>query len=115
MGMLIGLHFQLVRTKVLGEVWTASGEEPLPRKKKWCTSIVSGFSSNAFTTGNPFLGTKLLGFSIGRGLGAMKGLKVTPSVLHSRFRGQNTWNCVGKKLRGEKKIPKLIVKLSRMR
>ena len=29
-----------------------------------------------FTTGNPFLGTKLLGFSIGRGSGAPKGLKV---------------------------------------
>ena len=28
-----------------------------------------------FTTGNPFLGTKLLGFSIGRGSGALKGLK----------------------------------------
>ena len=27
-----------------------------------------------FTTGNPFLGTKLLGFSIGRGSGALKGL-----------------------------------------
>ena len=34
---------------------------------------------NPFTTGNPFLnpflGTKLLGFSIGRGSGALKGLK----------------------------------------
>ena len=30
---------------------------------------------NPFTTGNPFLGTKSLGFSIGRGLGARKGLK----------------------------------------
>ena len=29
---------------------------------------------NPFTTGNPFLGTKLLGFSIGRGSGALKGL-----------------------------------------
>ena len=27
-----------------------------------------------FTTGNPFLGTKLLGFRIGRGSGALKGL-----------------------------------------
>ena len=27
-----------------------------------------------FTTGNPFWGTKLLGFSIGRGSGALKGL-----------------------------------------
>ena len=31
---------------------------------------------NPFTTGNPFLGTKLLGFSIGRGSGALKGLTV---------------------------------------
>ena len=30
---------------------------------------------NPFTTGNPFLGTKLLGFSIGRGSGALKGLR----------------------------------------
>ena len=29
---------------------------------------------NPFTTGNPFWGTKLLGFSIGRGSGALKGL-----------------------------------------
>ena len=28
---------------------------------------------NPFTTGNPFLGTKLLGFNIGRGSGALKG------------------------------------------
>ena len=28
---------------------------------------------NPFTTGNPFLGTKLLGFIIGRGSGALKG------------------------------------------
>ena len=27
-----------------------------------------------FTTGNPFLGTKLLGFSIGKGSGVLKGL-----------------------------------------
>ena len=26
-----------------------------------------------FTTGNPFLGTKLLGYSIGRGSGSLKG------------------------------------------
>ena len=32
---------------------------------------------NPFTTGNPFLGTKLLGFSIGRGSGALKGLRWT--------------------------------------
>ena len=29
---------------------------------------------NPFTTGNPFLGTQLLGFSIGRGSGALEGL-----------------------------------------
>ena len=29
---------------------------------------------NPFTTGNPFLGTKLLGFSMWRGSGALKGL-----------------------------------------
>ena len=29
---------------------------------------------NPFTTGNPFLGTQLLAFSIGRGSGALKGL-----------------------------------------
>ena len=29
---------------------------------------------NPFTTGNPFLGTKLLGFSVWRGSGALKGL-----------------------------------------
>ena len=36
-----------------------------------------GATLNPFTTGNPFLGTKLLGFSRGRGSGALKGL--TPS------------------------------------
>ena len=29
---------------------------------------------NPFTTENPFLGTKLLGFNVGRGSGALKGL-----------------------------------------
>ena len=29
---------------------------------------------NPFTTGNPYWGTNLLGFSIGRGSGALKGL-----------------------------------------
>ena len=28
---------------------------------------------NTYTTGNPFLGAKLLGISIGRGFGALKG------------------------------------------
>ena len=32
-----------------------------------------------FTTGNPFLGTKLLGFSIERGSGALKGLTASAS------------------------------------
>ena len=33
-----------------------------------------GAALNPFTTGNPFLGTKLPGFSVGRGSGAVKGL-----------------------------------------
>ena len=33
------------------------------------------FLLNPFTTGNPFLGTKLLGFSVGRGSGVLKGLR----------------------------------------
>ena len=32
---------------------------------------------NPFTTGNPFLATNLLGFSMGRGSGALKGLIFT--------------------------------------
>ena len=39
---------------------------------------------NPFTTGNPFLETKLLGFSIGRGLGALKGLR-SPTTLPRIF------------------------------
>ena len=35
---------------------------------------------NPFTTGNPFLGAKLLGFSIGRGSGALKGLRAVTSA-----------------------------------
>ena len=35
---------------------------------------VDSESHDPFTTGNPFLGTNLLGFSIGRGSGALKGL-----------------------------------------
>ena len=52
---------------------------------QWCFSPPLGKSlnimeklkacRNPFTTGNPFLGTKSLGFSIGRGSGALKGLK----------------------------------------
>ena len=40
-------------------------------------ALVSEETGSAFcplTTGNPFLGTKLLGFSVGRGSGALKGL-----------------------------------------
>ena len=33
---------------------------------------------NPFPTGDPLLGTKLLGFSIGRGLGALKGFVLIP-------------------------------------
>ena len=42
---------------------------------------------NPFTTGNPVLGTKLLGFRIGRGSGDPKGL--TPLQLETRFLGGN--------------------------
>ena len=37
---------------------------------------------NPLTTGNPFLGTKLLGVSIGRGLGALKGSRQPPHSEH---------------------------------
>ena len=40
----------------------------------WCHSREFLCGLNPFTTGKPFLGTKLLGFSIGRGSGALKGL-----------------------------------------
>ena len=43
---------------------------------------------HAFTTGNPSLGTKLLGFSIGRGLGALKGLTRTLICRAVRQRGR---------------------------
>ena len=38
-----------------------------------------GGGVNPFTTGNPFLATKLLGFSTGRGSGALKGLNTASS------------------------------------
>ena len=38
--------------------------------------ISDDFGINAFTTRHPFLGTRVLGFSIGRGLGAIKGFGV---------------------------------------
>ena len=41
-----------------------------------------------FTTENPFLRTKLFGFSIGRGSGALKGLRVIPRT-GSTFFGPN--------------------------
>ena len=42
------------------------------QKKK--SSVLGEVLLNPFTSGNPFLGTKLLGFSLGRGSGALKGL-----------------------------------------
>ena len=39
---------------------------------------------NPFTTGNPFLGTKLLGLSIARGSGALKGFNATPAGYESQ-------------------------------
>ena len=39
---------------------------------------------NPFTTGNPFLGTKLLGSSIGRGSGALKGLSPPEGVVNKK-------------------------------
>ena len=42
-----------------------------------CESTSLCFS---FTTGNPFLGTKLLGFSMGRGSGALNGLILRPRL-----------------------------------
>ena len=43
----------------------------LPQRHRFQDDLIL----NPFTTGNPFLGTKLLGFSIGRGSGALKGDK----------------------------------------
>ena len=47
------------------------------------TSVVWDRGLNPFTTGNPFLGTKLLGFRIGRGVGALKGLS-SPKLRNPR-------------------------------
>ena len=52
-----------------------------------------------FTTGNPFLGTKLLAYSIGRGSGALKGLSsphfhvfsYTSCVDLSQLHSQSSW------------------------
>ena len=65
---------------------TAGGVGARDDRGLWCTSFwlkrflndVSPFILallNPFTTENPFLGTKLLEFNIGRGSGALKGLK----------------------------------------
>ena len=43
--------------------------------------FVNSYFVNPFTTGNPFLGTKLLGFSIGRGSGALKGLSAVRDLI----------------------------------
>ena len=54
-------------------------------KVYWCCCLklrATPFKvQRTITTGNPFLGTKLLGFSIGRGLGALKGSSLTADVL----------------------------------
>ena len=45
-------------------------------KLAWDDSKVApGPPLNPFTSGNPFLGTKLLGFSTGRGSGALKRIR----------------------------------------
>ena len=44
------------------------------------TEILVEVPLNPFTTGNPFSGTKLLGFSIGRGSGALKGVNDTTGL-----------------------------------
>ena len=49
----------------------------------WGSSI---WELNAFTTGNPFLGTKLLGFSVGRGSGAVKGLSNLPKPIWGKLK-----------------------------
>ena len=49
------------------------------------------YSINSQTTGNPFLGTKLLGFSIGRGLGAPKGfIRIEWSLIARRGGGHKS-------------------------
>ena len=44
--------------------------------------ISQRYGVNPFTTGNPFLGKKLLGFNIGRGSGALQGLR-SPEIQFS--------------------------------
>ena len=61
---------------------------PVQFKVKFSATFFLGLNAlNPFTTGNPFLGTKLLGFSIGRGSGALEGL-TTPFTFE---RGVTTW------------------------
>ena len=43
-----------------------------------CREIIKAAVINTFTTGSPFLGTTLLGYSIGRGSGALK--------VHSKYK-----------------------------
>ena len=45
---------------------------------------------NPSTTGNPFLGTKLLGFNIGRDSGALEGLRPFP---RTDLRGKQEKKC----------------------
>ena len=58
----------------------------ITRKNEKTRSAVRNLSFNAFTTGNPLSGTKLLGFSIGRGFGALKGLLNARSVIGNNKR-----------------------------
>ena len=55
---------------------------------------MTGALLNPFTTGNPFLGTKLLGISIGRGLGALKELiivRIMPFLFFFALNNVYTW------------------------
>ena len=52
---------------------------------------------NPFTIANPFLGTKILGFSIGRGLGALKGLSSPHSRMTNRHGHWVCWISMGEK------------------
>ena len=65
---------------------------------------------NPFTTGNPFLGTKLLGFGIRRGLGALKGLKCCLAVIVARvgwwWWGGETQNKTDQKITGHSSVQK---------
>ena len=56
--------------------WGKAGNLLLLRHTWYVCIIMKVFIP--FTTGDPFLGTKLLGFSIGRGSGALEGLRLKP-------------------------------------